>query len=199
MITQSTKGLTTIEEVLTHITIDTFYKGYAHSFIRSNHEYKKEELFSCFIEAVLNMKPERVLQLCKSGEFKYYSAAIIRNLVFKKSSNFNKYNNDDIQEFDASRYDKEEEQRSHYNQQQSEELLSDIDTFLTSKAGESNELWYDSNVFKLYHSKYKSYRKMAAATGIPVSSLYYSVQKSKVRLRKNFKTQYNNILKDGTD
>ena len=200
MITQTTKGLTTIEEVLTHITIDTFYRGYSYSFVSKYHPYKQEELFSCFVEAVLNMNPERVLELCKIEEFKYYSAAIIRNLVFKKSSSFNKYNNDTVLEFNERTMDRSDEPiLSHYNQEQSETLLDDIGEFLNDAAKESKENWYDMQVFNLYYNKHNSYRKMAKETEIPVSSLYYSVKKSKQRIRNEFETQYNNILKDGTD
>ena len=220
MITQPTKGLTTIEEVMTHVLTDTFYKGYSWSFYlergtkkEGDNSFIKEEIFSHYIEAVLNMDKDRVLELCANEEFKYYSAAMIRNLAINKSSPLNIENrrvskskhdtgvislgvvNLDLDKIESL----SDTELHHYNQEQSETLLDDIGEFLNDAAKESKENWYDMQVFNLYYNKHNSYRKMAKETEIPVSSLYYSVKKSKQRIKNEFETQYNNILKDGTD
>lgn len=188
-----------INDLLNHIATDTFYKGFSYSFYAKHDTYRAEELYSHFIMTVIDMDEAKVLELCHNNQFQQYAAAIIKNAVYHKSSKFNQqYNRDNTVLLEEGRLDFEEEFSTHFNQSETEELITDIEVYLSELADTNEGYWYDEKVFNLYYSKYKSFRKMSAATSIPVSSLYHSIDKSRRRIKKKFINNYNNICKYGS-
>jgi len=170
------------------------YRGYAMSFFPNNKELG-EELFSMYMEKLIEMDLDKLISLCKNKEFKYYSIAMIRHDVYRKNSPFSKrYRREGMVDISEA-YDiaDDREDITYFCQETTEELLTDIDEYLLELSKINNSYWYDYEIYKLYYREFNSYRKMSAATEIPVSSLYHSVNKSRRRIRKQFGNDYNKL------
>ena len=199
MITEKTKNLKSLSDVLEHIERDSLYRGYAASFFK-NDVVRQQELFSCFVQLLIAVDEAKIVALCEREEFKYYAISMIRNEAINKRSEFNKYNSDSVLEYSPiNEPTDEDEVRTHYNQVQTEELLNCIDEYIDSMSKETSAGFYDSQVFKLYYEKYKSFRKFSEASDIPVSALYHSINKTRGKIKKQFTNQYKNICKNGSD
>jgi DNA-directed RNA polymerase specialized sigma24 family protein len=175
--------------VINEIYTDSFYKGYCNSLFYN--EIKREELLSEFILAVLEMNQERVKELIDRKEFKYYAISIIRNLAFNKNSSFNKNNtvaleNDIIE-------DENLEQPVYFEDEKAKELKKCIYSKLLKDSKKSTNLWYEKEIFFLYHNEFKSYREMSKATGIPVSSIHNSVIKTTEKIKEQFKDRFDKL------
>jgi len=195
---QTTDHLKTFNDVLEHIYYNKLYKNYANTFFK-NDSVRSEELFSSFIERLIDMPTKKVLELCKNNSFTGYAIMIIRNEAVGHTSKYNKYSRDRVEEVRADRYMLEEVELTHFNQAQTEELLVDMYNHVFKLAEESTALWYDAQVYKLYYYEYRSFRKFSEASNIPVSALYHSINNTRRRLRKKFGANFLNIDKNGND
>lgn len=199
MRTEKTKNLKSLNDILEHINRDSLYRGYAASFFKNDY-IRQQELFSCFVQLLIDVDEAKLVALCDREEFKYYAVSMIRNEAINKRSQFNKFNSDAVMEYNpVNEPTDEDEQRTHYNQKQTEDLLREIDSFIESMSKETSTDFYDSQVFRLYYDKYKSFRKFSTASDIPVSALYHSLNKTRRKIKKNFNNQYKNICKNGSD
>ena len=121
------------------------------------------------VALILCEKPEEVIiELWELGKLKFYTVRIILNLMQSSSSPFYK-------KFRVS------------NVELSEIIEPIIVEYDHRKDAAINEIenlyWYDREILKLY-GEYGTYRKVEEVTGIPFESIYKTVQKASLQIRK---------------
>jgi len=176
------------------IYLDDFYKGFCLKLVKD--KVKAEELHSEFIILVIEFDKNKLKQLIENNEFKYYAVSIIRNLAFNKYSIYNKNNNNLFNEEISDNIEEEKEEAEYLEEKETSNLLACVKRKLQYDADKSTNEWYQSNVFLLYHTKFKSYRKMSQETKIPVASLYNSVQATTEKIKNLYEDRYNKLIND---
>jgi len=74
------------------------------------------------------------------------------------------------------------------NRDEVEEMMYEI--------AEHNLHWFDFQLFKTYLSEGKSFRTLAAETGLGIQTIYLSIKKTKVLIAERLFEQYSNIKKE---
>lgn len=118
---------------------------------------------------ILCEKPEdQIVELWQLGKLKFYTVRIILNLMQSSSSPFYK-------KFRVSNVELSEA---------IEPIIIEYDQ-RKDKAMEAIEdlYWYDREILKLY-AEHGTYRKVEEVTGIPFESIYKTVQKNCLHIRK---------------
>ena len=64
------------------------------------------------------------------------------------------------------------------------------------RVAEDNLHWFDFQLFKTYLSEGKSFRLLAAETGLGIQTIYLSIKKTKMLIAEKLFEQYSNIRKE---
>lgn len=178
------------DKILVEVYSDVFYRAYISSLLPNLVEEAHSELISTLAE----MDEDKLIKLYNNKELKYYSIAIIRNMIFNKSSPFNKqFNQDNSLELQEAAYLVDEELADEFNDELADELISDIWRFLEERSGYIEGAWYSEKVFKMYFKTSKSFRDLSSETKIPTSSIYHNVKSTQELIIDKFKDRYDRI------
>jgi hypothetical protein len=121
------------------------------------------------VALILCEKPDGVIiELWELGKLRFYTVRIILNLIQSSSSPFYK-------KFRTSTVELSEI---------AEPMIIEYDGRKDHAINEIENLyWYDKEILKLY-IQYGTYRKVEEITGIPFESIYKTVQKASLQIRK---------------
>lgn len=179
------------DSILVEVFNDDLYKSYSAKF----YPHLVDEMVSELIFSLSTLSTEKLQQLHFSKEIRYYSIAVIRNMVSGKNKPFIKnFVNDNLQI--------NEEALAAIENDEGEQLYSDVDIllndvkeFLKERSGSIEGYWYDERLFNMHFDKDEplSYRTISKKTDIPVSSIYHSVKKTQDLVSKEFKNRYNDV------
>ena len=179
------------DKILIEVFNDNFYKCFAASLAPTLVDEVQSEL----IVTLAEMNEEKLITLYNNKELKYYSIAIIRNMVLNKRSPFNKQfekglcyeDNKDV--WNAA----EEVAVIDFNDDAGDKLLADIYSFLSTRSKNVSGGWYDEKLFKMYFGDNVSFRDVSKKTGIPTSSIYHNIKNTTEIINNEFKTTYDGI------
>lgn len=178
------------DDILIEVFNDSFYKGYAAKLSPKLVDEIQSELIAILAE----MDAEKLIQLHSNNELRYYSIAIIRNMVLNKKSPFNKMFNDNHnfdEEFDIA--DDIDEPSVDFDDDGADCLIADIYKFLNNRASEVSGAWYDEGLFKIYFGEDLTLREVSERTGIPLSSVYHNIKSTMKLIGNEFKDRYNDV------
>lgn len=175
--------------ILQEIFMDVFYKCYISSLTPN----LVDEAHSEFIFKIAEMDEDKLISLYNNKEIKYYGIAIIRNMIFNKSSKFNKlYNNNNLQVEEAY-YVPDEVDTDTFDDDAADELILSIWKFLEDRSKSIEGGWYSEKIFKMYFNTTKSFRDLSKETGIPTSSIYHNAKSTQQIIIDKFRDEYDRI------
>lgn len=139
------------------------------------------------------MPEDKINGLWERKELKFYTVRIILNLVKSSSSPFYKKFRGKADMIIADNYFSDifakadyfsDTQAKLFNNIQSSLVHEDYDPIKDIAIAEIDNLyWYDREVLKLY-AEHGTYRKVEEVTGIPFESIYKTVKKGCIQIRK---------------
>lgn len=179
--------ITKIDDLVDHIYNEPFFKEYSKSLSHNN--ITQEEIFQEYLLKVCE-NPEKMIKLYNDGSFKYYSVAIIRNLVYNKYSTINKYHTNNTPEELESKCLKDTA-ADVCEYQEIEERTLKLFNDISSTVSKSH--WYDIEVYNMYFIQGMTYRGISKLTKIPHTSIFHTIKKMKNRIREVHGNDYNTI------
>jgi hypothetical protein len=132
-------------------------------------EYLQDELKAEVALILCEMRESQVIELWELGKLRFYTVRIILNLTQSKNSKF--YYKFRKQAF-VELLDTHELPVQDYDTKKDEAIMQ-IDSLY----------WYDREILKLY-AEHGTYRAVEAVTGIPFESIYKTVQKGCLQIRR---------------
>lgn len=197
----NTRHITNLNQLANHIYEDDSFLEYCKKFTGGS-DYDADDLLQEFVLDVMKMNQERLFGLCERNEFFYYAATMIKNIVYRKSSQFSVQrrlgHTSDISE--CVEPVSEDNEAAYLNNEDTNELLDIIGNYLNNKTDdryESDNLsWYSKKLFGLYYTDYKSYDEMSKDLNIPRSSIAATVLRVTPQIREKFKSQYDKLCLD---
>ena len=175
------------DEILTEVYNDIFYKAYISSLLPK----LVDEAHSELVYTLSEMDEEKLINLHDNKELKYYSIAIIRNMIFNKSSPFNRMFNESHLEVQEALYIIDDVMPPQFNDDAADELILDIWRYLEDRSKNIDGAWYSEQIFKMYFNTSKSFRELSAETKIPTSSIYHNVKGTQELIINKFKNRWN--------
>jgi hypothetical protein len=116
----------------------------------------------------LEIDEVKLMEIHGKGALKFFTARIIINQVFSKTSPFYKQYRQQFNEInDRFAYEETDIEERATREEIEEKMLSEID----------NLYWYNAGIVKLY-MKLGNFRAIERDTGIPYASAYKTVKKS---------------------
>ena len=176
-------------DILTEVYNDVFYKCYIASLLPNLVDEAHSELIATLAE----MDEEKLVQLYENKELKYYSIAIVRNMIFNKSSPFNKLFNESHLEVEDAFYIIDDVTPPQFNDDAGDALIFDIWSYLEDRSKKIDGAWYSEQIFKMYFNTSKSFRDLSAETKIPTSSIYHNVKSTQQLIIDKFKKKYDTL------
>ena len=182
----------TINQIINHISVHPFFKGYC--FALTKDPFMSEELFQEFNLKICEEPIEKMLRLFNSGEFHYYSVAIIKNMIYNEYSELNKnHRNNNLVLNDEIETSIPFDDESNVRTEEIERLIKDINKFLIDKTESTKGYWYNKQLFELYFNNNHTYRSIGELTKIPYTSIFHSIRITKEEIQKEFKTRYEQL------
>jgi len=168
--------------IIERVYSDPFFVQYISGLV-SEH---KQEAHSEFIAILCELDEEKLKQLNQFHELRYYCIRIIYNMIANPNSQFNKVYREHLVDIDSIQYDKTTED----DLEEGTELLEDIRAFLKKRSKRVDGAWADEMLFNKYIMEGRTYRQIAAETGIHYVSLFKSMKLIKEMLKTKFLCQY---------
>ena len=164
-------------KIIERVYNDPFFVDYINGLVTPNN---REELHSEFILKVCEIPEEKLLQLNQFNELRYYCIRIIYNIITHPSSDYRKENliNIDSIEYKAT---------TEEDIQEGEDIINDIRAFMRGRSERVEGAWADEILFDKYIMEGRTYRQIAAETGIHYVSLFKSMKLIKSMLKTKFK------------
>ena len=185
----------TITDIINFVYKETFFSGYSHSFYNSS--YIGNEIFSEYLLKLCEQPVDKMIDLFNRGEFNYYSARMIKNLVYYKYSKVNKeVINVKFNELDDSLTDYEYDVNNSPDSYEVDGLKSKIDVFLDEYVENNEGAWYEVMLFRMHYYEKLTFREMSRQTKIPFTSLHQSVTNVKNMVQSQFGDDYNDVAKN---
>ncbi len=175
--------------ILEEVFNDVFYKCYISSLTPT----LVDEAHSEFIIKFAEMDDDKLIKLYTNKEIKYYGIAIIRNMIFNKSSPFNKLFNNNSLQIEEAYYVPDEVDADTFNDDAADSLILSIWKFLEDRSVSIEGGWYSEKIFKMYFNTTKSFRDLSKETGIPTSSIYHNAKNTQELIINKFKDEYDRI------
>ena len=183
----------TINDIVDYIYSETFFSGYSYSF--SYDPYVGQEIFSEYLLKICEEPIEKMISLFNKKQFNYYSASIIKNMVYNKYSNINKnvinYKYNDLETIENTLI---EDDYIPLHSDEVDSLINEIDLFLNDYVNKKQGFWYDAELYKLYFKEGMTYRSISDLTKIPHTSIFLSIKKVKELLAKRFGDEYAELI-----
>jgi len=176
-------------DILTEVYQDVFYKCYISSLLPN----LVNEAHSEFLCKLSEMDEDKLIKLHNNKELKYYSIAMIRNMIFNRNSPFNKlFKNQDLP-IEEAFYIEEDSDTPQFDDDAADALILDIWEHLEYRSKTIEGAWYSEQIFKMYFNTTKSFRDLSSETKIPTSSIYHNVKSTQEIIVNKFKDDYDRI------
>jgi hypothetical protein len=131
-------------------------------------EHLRDDLKAEVVLILLEIDEVKLMEIHGKGALKFFTARIIINQVFSKTSPFYKQYRQQFNEInDRFAYEETDIEERATREEIEEKMLSEID----------NLYWYNAGIVKLY-MKLGNFRAIERDTGIPYASAYKTVKKS---------------------
>ena len=166
-------------KIIERVYRDPFFVDYINSLTPNN----REEAHSEFIVMVCEIPEKKIKQLHQFNELTYYCIRMIRNMVVNPTSNFNKMFNERLLCLDNIK-------PIEYTEDEIDDLdkqLQEVRDFISSRSERVEGAWADEKLFDKYIMEGRTYRQIAAETGIHYVSLFKSMKLIKGMLKMKFK------------
>ena len=126
------------------------------------------------------------------NQLRAYFGMVIHSSILNKYSRFNKLHGDRLKSLDEC-YNLAYQEDNVIDSDIATELREDIYKFLTERAENIENAWYDEGLFKMYFGTGETFRSLSDKTNIPYSSIFHNIKATQEIIKTKFKSRYDNL------